>query len=154
MADSLTPITSDQLSKVTTAQDTDLVTLGINGNFVTMALGDLKNVLGITELNTKMEWKQLSVGTEITIPGTIDQYREFKFIIGYNNNLIGEFTLPAISNFDVQRTIYVTGWYNSDSNFASVCMYQSGITFSCKSELYLVNINGSYVNATIVLYGR
>lgn len=52
MADNLTPITSDQLSKVTTAKDTDLVTLGINGDFVTMALGDLKNVLGITELNT------------------------------------------------------------------------------------------------------
>lgn len=52
MADNLTPITSDQLSKVTTAQDTDLVTLGINGNFVAMTLGNLKNVLGITALNT------------------------------------------------------------------------------------------------------
>lgn len=52
MADNLTPITSDQLTKVTAAQDTDLVTLGINGNFVTMTLGDLKNVLGITALNT------------------------------------------------------------------------------------------------------
>lgn len=53
MADNLTPITSDQLSKVTTAQDTDLVTLGINGNFVSMTLANLKEVLGINALNTK-----------------------------------------------------------------------------------------------------
>lgn len=52
MADNLTPITSDQLSKVTTAQDTDLVTLGINGNFVSMTLANLKEVLGINALNT------------------------------------------------------------------------------------------------------
>lgn len=52
MADSLTPITSDQLSKVTTAKDTDLVTLGINGNFVVMTLANLKEVLGINALNT------------------------------------------------------------------------------------------------------
>ena len=55
MADSLTPITSDQLSKVTTAQDTDLVTLGINGNFVSMTLANLKEVLGINALNTKID---------------------------------------------------------------------------------------------------
>lgn len=60
MADNLTPITSDQLSKVTTAQDTDLVTLGINGNFVAMTLGDLKNVLGITALNTNTTYPKLS----------------------------------------------------------------------------------------------
>lgn len=54
MADNLTPITSDQLPKVTTAQDTDLVTLGINGNFVSMTLANLKEVLGINALNTKI----------------------------------------------------------------------------------------------------
>ena len=54
MADNLTPITSDQLSKVTTAQDTDLVTLGINGNFVSMTLANLKEVLGINALNTNI----------------------------------------------------------------------------------------------------
>ena len=54
MADSLTPITSDQLSKVTTAKDTDLVTLGINGNFVVMTLANLKEVLGINALNTNI----------------------------------------------------------------------------------------------------
>lgn len=54
MADSLTPITSDQLSKVTTAKDTDLVTLGINGNFVSMTLANLKEVLGINALNTNI----------------------------------------------------------------------------------------------------
>lgn len=52
MADSLTPITSNQLSKVTTAKDTDLVTLGINGDFVVMTLANLKEVLGINALNT------------------------------------------------------------------------------------------------------
>lgn len=53
MADSLTPITSNQLSKVTTAKDTGLVTLGINGDFVVMTLANLKEVLGINALNTK-----------------------------------------------------------------------------------------------------
>ena len=60
MADNLTPITSDQLSKVTTAQDTDLVTLGINGNFVSMTLANLKEVLGINALNTKMTFENWS----------------------------------------------------------------------------------------------
>ena len=55
MADSLTPITSDKLSKVTTAKDTDLVTLGINGNFVVMTLANLKEVLGINALNTNTQ---------------------------------------------------------------------------------------------------
>ena len=53
MADNLATITSDQLERVTTAKDTDLVTLGINNDFVSMTLGNLKEVLGINALNTK-----------------------------------------------------------------------------------------------------
>ena len=59
MADSLTPITSNQLSKVTTAKDTDLVTLGINGDFVVMTLANLKEVLGINALNTNTTYPNL-----------------------------------------------------------------------------------------------
>ena len=68
MADNLTPITSDQLSKVTTAQDTDLVTLGINGNFVSMTLANLKEVLGINALNTKTDYAN---GIQVTEPSYI-----------------------------------------------------------------------------------
>lgn len=81
MADNLTPITSDQLSKVTTAQDTDLVTLGINGNFVSMTLANLKEVLGINALNTKSQWRaQNTTGTNvITIPSEANEAVVFVF---------------------------------------------------------------------------
>ena len=81
MADSLTPITSDQLSKVTTAKDTDLVTLGINGDFVVMTLANLKEVLGINALNTKSQWRtQNTTGTNvITIPSEANEAVVFVF---------------------------------------------------------------------------
>lgn len=73
MADNLTPITSDQLPKVTTAKDTDLVTLGINGDFVVMTLANLKEVLGINALNTNIG--NVSIITrEITTDDNGDAY--------------------------------------------------------------------------------
>ena len=93
MADSLTPITSDQLSKVTTAQDTDLVTLGINGDFVSMTLANLKEVLGINALNTKISFEKY----DVVDPAILEVDKN---VIGYINdgNTSAQYLFIQISN--------------------------------------------------------
>lgn len=93
MADNLTPITSDQLSKVTTAQDTDLVTLGINGNFVSMTLANLKEVLGINALNTKISFEKY----DVVDPAILEVDKN---VIGYINdgNTSAQYLFVQISN--------------------------------------------------------
>lgn len=93
MADSLTPITSDQLSKVTTAKDTDLVTLGINGNFVVMTLANLKEVLGINALNTKISFEKY----DVVDPAILEVDKN---VIGYINdgNTSAQYLFVQISN--------------------------------------------------------
>lgn len=93
MADSLTPITSDQLSKVTTAKDTDLVTLGINGNFVVMTLANLKEVLGINALNTKISFEKY----DVVDPAILEVDKN---VIGYTNdgNTSAQYLFVQISN--------------------------------------------------------
>lgn len=93
MADNLTPITSDQLSKVTTAQDTDLVTLGINGNFVSMTLANLKEVLGINALNTKISFEKY----DVVDPAILEVDKN---VIGYINdgNTSAQYLFIQISN--------------------------------------------------------
>lgn len=50
-------IYSDELATVTTAQDTDTVILGVNGDFVSMTVGQLKSVIGIESLQLALNNK-------------------------------------------------------------------------------------------------
>lgn len=146
MADNLTPITSDQLSKVTTAQDTDLVTLGINGNFVSMTLANLKEVLGINALNTKSQWRaQNTTGTNIIdIPSeaneavvfVFEESRSVSYVFSLPKPILGGQNITISQGYgwsDAENKnacqilvgfnkVHVAAIYNAGNNFVDTCV--------------------------------
>lgn len=163
MADSLTPITSDQLSKVTTAKDTDLVTLGINGNFVVMTLANLKEVLGINALNTnkadvedvtsKFNWgtsinyKAVRIGKMVIFQATCtaksDQVLNFVSISDVSLRPVGWTQLSAYTVSGVDFTKRAVAWVNE--NLITVQTY-AGYNTAQKAALEgNVLVNGCWI---------
>ena len=147
MADSLTPITSDQLSKVTTAKDTDLVTLGINGNFVVMTLANLKEVLGINALNTKSQWRaQNTTGTNvITIPSDADEAVVFVFEESRSVSYVFYLPKPILSG---QNITISQGYGWSDAENKNVCQILVGFNKVHVSAIY--NAGNSFVDTCVM----
>lgn len=163
MADNLTPITSDQLSKVTTAKDTDLVTLGINGNFVVMTLANLKEVLGINALNTnkadvedvtsKFDWgeainyKAVRVGKMVIFQATCttkwNQQMNFASTNDTSLNPVGWTQLNAYTVSGADFTKRATAWV--EGRLISVKTYASYTTAQTAALEGNVLVNGSWL---------
>lgn len=114
---------------------------------------------GRNKLNSNNIWTQLAVGDSVAITDEmIAKYQEFKFILTYDNKVLGEATYPTTTNIISalnERTLLLGGYSQSTSNCAMFGIKKtSDRIFRSGAGWYLNYIAGDWITPTIVLFAR